>query len=184
MYPSLWIRLLLLAVLLVPAVPTHAARPDHPVYLPLVSNGPATRPWPDTTSGIFVFDDQIDVRGLSEAQWQFIAAHDAGAQKLTRSTARHLRQYNPNFLVLHYRLGQALGYRVPNGSCQPTGSFLQIISGDQWVQEWPGDSQVQEQWFFHWNGQRVYNCAWGHYLMDLNNPAWRAWWSAQVIQQL
>ena len=43
--------------------------------------------------------------------------------------------------MLHYRLGQALGHSVPS-NCQPTTNYLSIISGTQWVQEWPGDSNI------------------------------------------
>jgi len=95
-----------------------------------------------------------------------------------------LRQLNSNFLVLHYRLGQALG-RAPAGrDCQPGAQPIQIINGDQWVPEWPGDSNVRDSWFFHWSGQRVFNCDWGHYRMDISDPGWRAVWTGQVIQQL
>lgn len=43
----------------------------------------------------------------------------------------HLRQYKPNFLVLHYRPGEALGDRADTGDCQPGGDPLQIVHGDQ-----------------------------------------------------
>ncbi len=163
-----------------------SAAVSNPVYLPLVITigGGSARPWPDTSAAILPFDDQVDTRGLTEAQWAFVASHYAGTQKVTRDTARHLRQYNPNFLVLHYRLGQTLGYRIPQNNCAPTGGFLQIVDGNSWVQEWPGDSVVQDAWFYKYNGSRVFDCSWGHYLMDLDSPAWRARWSAQVIQQL
>lgn len=142
------------------------------------------RQFPDTTNGIFVFSDQLDTGSMTEAQFQFAATHYVGSQKLVRDAARHLRQYNPNYLVLHYRLGQGLGYRIPDANCQPTGGFIQIIDRN-WVQEWPGNSVVQPSWFFQWSGQpRVYNCDFGWYLMELNDPGWRTWWSGQVIQQL
>ncbi len=118
-----------------------------------------------------------------EYEFQFAAAHYAGTQKVRRDDAIHLRQYNPDFLVLHYRLGQALGHSAPNASCQPTTDYLQIIDGD-WTQEWPGDSTAQENWFFHYNNSRVFHCSDGHYIMELNDPGWREWWSTQVISQL
>jgi putative glycosyl hydrolase-like family 15 (GHL15) protein len=150
----------------------------------LLAQGPPVRAFPDTTNGIFVFSDQLDTGTMTEAQFQFAATHYVGSQKLIRDAARHLRQYNPNYLVLHYRLGQGLGYRVPDANCQPTGDFIQIIDRT-WVQEWPGDSVVEPNWFFQWNGQpHVYNCDFGWYLMELNDPGWRTWWSGQVIQQL
>ena len=46
------------------------------IYLPLVMRGYAgARSWPETTNGIFIFNDQIDTRTLSEAQFQFAATH-------------------------------------------------------------------------------------------------------------
>ena len=71
------------------------------------SSAPAARSFPDTTDGIFVFNDQLATWDMTEAQFQFAATHYVGSQKLIVSATRHLRQYNPNFLVLHYRLGQA-----------------------------------------------------------------------------
>jgi putative glycosyl hydrolase-like family 15 (GHL15) protein len=150
----------------------------------LLAQSPPVRQFPDTANGIFVFSDQLDTGSMTEAQFQFAATHYVGSQKLIRDAARHLRQYNSNYLVLHYRLGQGLGFRTPDSNCQPTGSFIQIIDRN-WVQEWPGDSVVQPNWFFQWSGQpRVYNCNFGWYLMELNDTGWRTWWSGQVIQQL
>lgn len=154
-------------------------------YLPLIL-GPlgAQRPFPDTTNGIFVFNDQLATWDMSEAQFQFAATHYVGTQKVLRDDARHLRQYTPNFLVLHYRLGQALGHSEANASCQPTGNYFSIIDGNAWVREWPGEANVQDQWFFKYDNSRVFSCSNGHYVMELNNSSWRAWWSTQVISQL
>jgi hypothetical protein len=145
----------------------------------------ATRTFPDTTSSIVAFSDQFDTSSLTDAQFQFAATNYAGAQKLLPAAAQQLRAYNPNFLVMHYRLGEALGYEVPGANCQPmAGNYLQIINGT-WVQEWPGDSVVQAEWFYQYAGQpRVYSCSGGHYLMNLNDASWQSWWSSQVIQQL
>jgi hypothetical protein len=161
-----------------------AAAGNGKMFLPIVQQ--PVRPWQDTTASIVVFNDQIDTRALSEALFQFAATHYAGSQKQTRAEASHLRQYNPNYLVLHYRLGQALGHSTPDAGCNPTTAFTQIIDGNNWVQEWPGDSTVQENWFFHYlNGSsREFQCTYGHYLANLDDPGWRAWWSNQVIQQL
>lgn len=143
------------------------------------------RQFPDTTTQIVVFSDQLNTSAMTEGQFQFAATHYAGSQKLPRDATRRLRGYNPNYLVLHYRLGQGLGYRTAGVNCQPAGNFIQIIDGNSWIQEWPGDGVVQPNWFFQWAGQpRVYGCDFGWYLMELNDPGWRAWWSAQVIQQL
>ena len=150
------------------------------------SGGGAPRAWPDTSSGVHVFNDQLS-QGMTQAQVQFAATHYAGAQKMIRSEADRLRAVNPNFLILHYRLGHGLGYRAVQNGCQPTGGWLYIIEGNAWVQEWPGNGVVQEPWFFHWpetGGPRVLNCDWGWYLVELNNNAWRTFWQAEVLRQL
>jgi hypothetical protein len=160
------------------------------VWLPMVfrlwepAPAPTGRAFPDTSSRIAVFNDQLDLRGVTQAQLQFAASHYAGSQKLTLGDARRLRALNPGFIVLHYRLGQALGHSVPDAACQPTTDYLAIINGDDWVQEWPGDGVVQEEWFARQDGARIYNCEYGHYLMNLDDPGWRDWWSGQVISQL
>jgi hypothetical protein len=140
------------------------------------------RPLPDTQHGIHIFVDGLPT-GMSPAQIQFAAQRFAGTQKLTRADADLLRAVNPGFLILNYRLGMGLGYRQITTSCNPAGGWFQIIDGT-WVQEWPGDSAVQEPWFFHWNGQRVLQCHWGWYLMELDNASWRTNWSNAVLQAL
>ncbi len=147
----------------------------------------AIRPMPDTTNGIHVFNDQL-ASSMSEEQFQFAATHYAGTQKMTRADADHLRTYNPNFVILHYRLGMGLGYQgITEGTCNPSGEWLQIIEGNDWVQEWPGDGNVAESWFYHWpttSTTRVLNCDWGWYLMNLDDSAWRTFWSGEILRQL
>jgi Ca2+-binding RTX toxin-like protein len=144
------------------------------------------RPWPDTTSGVHVFGDQPS-EGLTDAQRTFVALHYAGVQKITRSEAARYRAVNPNFLVLHYRLGIGLGYRAIEGACDPAGGWLRVIEGNEWVVEWPGDDAVEESWFYHRpevGGPRVLNCDWGWYLMDLSDPGWREFWTNEVARQI
>ncbi|MBP7865236.1 MAG: hypothetical protein KA419_04740 [Acidobacteria bacterium] len=151
----------------------------------LAATALAQRPWPPTGSGVHVFNDQLS-QGMSEAQVAFCATHYDGTQKMRRTEADRLRAVNPQFMILHYRLGLGLGYRAPEAGCSPTGPWLHIIDGD-WTQEWPGDSAVQEGWFFHWppgSETRVYNCDWGWYLIDIGSAAWRTWWSGEVEDQL
>lgn len=146
----------------------------------------AARPWPETQSGIHVFNDQLS-SGLSDAQWRFAATNYAGVQKMLRSDADRLRTYNPQLIILHYRLGLGLGYRTTQNDCEPTGDWLFIIDGDNWVQEWPGDSRTQEAWFYHWpqSGKtRVLDCDYGWYLMELNNARWRKHWQNEVLRQI
>lgn len=139
------------------------------------------RPTPDTRYGVHVFNDQ-NATGLSSAQVDFCARRYAGTQKQTRADADRYRAVNPDFLVLHYRLGQGLGYRSTSAPCNPSGGFLSIIDGT-WTQEWPGDAAVNENWFFHQNGLRTLQCQWGWYLAELDNTSWRRWWSDRVLEQ-
>jgi hypothetical protein len=170
--------------------PARSPRPLRRALLPLlaasllVAVGCGPRPFPDTSDGIHVFNDQLLPSQMTEAQVQFAAYHYAGSQKLTRADAQRIRQYNPDFIVLHYRLGMGLGYRSPGPGCQPSGDYLQIVEGDGWVQEWPGEAAVQDGWFFPQAGRRVYNCDWGWYLMNPDDPGWRAYWSSEVLRQM
>jgi hypothetical protein len=157
-----------------------------PVHGSQTNERVAARSWPDTTRGVHVFVDQLP-GSMTDAQVRFAATHYDGTQKMTHSQADRLRAVNPGFLILHYRLGLALGYRGPDSNCQPTGEYLHIIEGDEWVREWPGDTAVAESWFFHWpqsGTTRVYNCDWGWYAAELDNNGWRTYWHAEVLRQL
>ena len=155
-------------------------------HTPPATDTPAARAWPDTSDGIHVFNDQL-LPNLSRAQWQFAATHYAGVQKMTRPDADTLRSYNPDLLILHYRLGLALGYRGIENGCQPSGEYVHVVEGAGWVQEWPGEDAVQEEWFAHWpesSTTRVLHCDWGWWLMNLESPGWRAYWQGEVLRQL
>ena len=58
---------------------------------------------------------------MSDAQVAFAVTHYDGTQKMTRDQADRLRAADPDFLILHYRLGHGLGYRAIDPPCQPTG---------------------------------------------------------------
>lgn len=142
--------------------------------------------WPDTSSGIHVFNDQL-AGNMTDEQVQFAASHYAGTQKMTRAEIDRLRANNPNFILLNYRLGLGLGYQAVDGDCQPNGEWLKVIEGNEWVQEYPGDSQVAESWFYHQpegSNSRVLNCDWGWYLAELDDPAWRSFWQEEVLSQV
>jgi len=94
-----------------------------------LSTGSAARPWPDTTNGVYVFNDQL-ASAMGAPLAEFSATHYAGCQKMLRSDADSLRSYNPDFLILHYRLGLGLGYREPDAHGNPTGPYLMIIEGN------------------------------------------------------
>lgn len=186
----LWLGLVCCTPRVCAAQPTcsTAMRLSRKVYLPLIlkPRSPSVRPLPDTTEDIHIFNDQL-AGYMSEAQVQFAATHYDGTQKVTRSMADRLRVYNPNLVVLNYRLGLGLGYRTTQDGCDPTGDWLALVEGDEWVHEWPGDAAVSESWFYHWpqsSNTRVLNCDWGWYLMDPDSVGWRAYWSGEVLRQL
>lgn len=126
---------------------------------------------PDTSDGIFVFDDQLG-GGLSPGLLRFAATHYAGAQKLPASQVDALRAHNRDFFVLQYRLAIGLGYRLPDGACRPTGDWIRILHGDRWKREWP--ARVKERWLAHRGGKRILHCRWGWYLTNPDDLTWRA----------
>lgn len=144
----------------------------------------SARRFPDTTRGVHVFTDQLPT-GMSDDQWRFSATHYAGTQKMLRIDADRLHVINPSFVILHYRLGLGLGYRAPESRCQPTGDWLAVIEGNDWVREYP--NSVEENWFYRYpegSTNRVYNCDWGWYLMNLDDSGWRSYWQGEVLRQL
>lgn len=143
----------------------------------------APRPWPNTSSGIHVFNDQLSP-GLSDAQVRFAAKNYEGTQKLLRQDADRIRGHNSNFLVLHYRLGHGLGYRLMEGGCNPSGGLIHVIEGNEWVQEYPGGGGEAAWFVSHSGSSKVLNCDWGWYLMDISNSSWRNYWHGEVLRQL
>jgi hypothetical protein len=138
--------------------------------------------FPDTTAGIYVFNDQLAVWEMSEAQFEFAARHYVGTQKVFASDARRFRAHNPNFVVLNYRLGLGLGYQGTTGDCEPNGVWTEVIEGEKRLREYP--DRPPAEWFFEWDGQRVFFCDWGWYVMDLGNASWREYWAGEVLRQL
>jgi hypothetical protein len=155
------------------STPLAARTPDLPITI---------RTFPNTLENIHVFNDQLDVWEMSEAQFEFAATHYAGTQKVFASDARRLRAHNPNFIILNYRLGLGLGYQNITGDCEPNGKWLEVIEGEKWVREYP--ENPPDEWFFKFGGQRVLFCDWGWYLMDISNTSWREYWAGEVLRQL
>lgn len=153
-----------------------------PLALTVSVSSKVIHPFPDTTNGIHIFSDQLAVWEMSEAQFEFAARHYAGTQKVFASDARRLRSHNPNFVILNYRLGLGLGYRNATGKCEPNGEWLEVIEGEKRLREYPEDPP--EEWFFKWEGQRVFLCDWGWYVVDIGNESWREYWTGEVLRQL
>jgi hypothetical protein len=156
------------------------ARPQ--ATIPSDDTSTVIRPFPDTRDGIYVFNDQLGTWQMSEAQFEFAANHYVGTQKIFASDIRRLRAHNPDFIVLNYRLGLGLGYQETNANCTPSGAWIEVIEGERYLQEYP--QNPLDEWFFIWQDQRVLFCDWGWYLMEIDNPSWRQYWSTEVLRQL
>ena len=146
----------------------------------------AARPFPSTHEGIHIFPDSTNTQpSTNPAQIEFIATHYAGTQKIVRGAADKLRAVNPEFVVLHYRLGQGLGYRKVDSiaDCKPSGKYVRIIDGN-WTQEWPGNAVVQDDWFYLNASRRTLMCKFSWYLMDIRTRKWANWWIPVLLQQL
>ncbi|MFN8594890.1 MAG: hypothetical protein U0559_01715 [Anaerolineae bacterium] len=74
-----------------------------------------------------------------------------------------------------------MGHSLPN-ACAPTIDYLQIIDGDQWVQECTAMRWCKKNYFIITPVRACLYCTDGHYLMELNDAGWRQWWSTQVTR--
>jgi hypothetical protein len=128
-----------------------------------------TRIFPDTRDGIHVFSDQLQ-NGMSEAQYSFAANSLTGCQKMLLDDVRNLRQYNPDFIVLHYQLG------CGNGP-QP------FIDGNEWTSDWSYVSG-RESWFMHQGASRLYMAQWDWYLMDISNINYQNYWVNSCMDRM
>ena len=114
---------------------------------------PAARPWPDTSQRIVPFCDQLP-GNLNATQRWFAATHFAGTQKMRLSEIRAIREFNPDFLCLHYQLAVGAGSH-------------DFIVGDSWTSDW-SFVNAQTNWFLQTtNGQRVHQTQWNWDVMDV-----------------
>ena len=160
--------------------------------------GTPARSFPSTSSTLLEFNDQVPLGSLSAAQIQFLATKYAGSQKQLASEATSLRAYNSNYLVLHYRLSEHLGYGQCTNATPPVPTetnYLTIIDGNNWVEEWawPGNPApaADTSWFYQCDGTYctpsgsvVYDCGDQHWLMNITNVGWENYYSQQVIKAL
>ncbi len=160
--------------------------------------GTPARSFPSTSSTLLEFNDQVPLGSLSAAQIQFLATKYAGSQKQLASEAASLRAYNSNYLVLHYRLSEHLGYGQCTNATPPVPTetnYLTIIDGNNWVEEWawPGNPApaADTSWFYQCDGTYctpsgsvVYDCGDQHWLMNITNVGWENYYSQQVIKAL
>jgi hypothetical protein len=127
----------------------------------------ALRPLPDTTTGVRVWQDQLP-DDMTAAQVRFEGTHASGTQKVSRQTAAALRSINPDFLVLHDRLGIGDG-PVP------------FRIGDRWASDY-ARVRRHPSWFWHYHGQRVFQVQSRWYVMNPDS-GWSAYWAASVLRE-
>ncbi len=76
------------------------------------------REFPESSDKIQVFVDQLPGT-MSEERMRFVAEHYVGTQKMLPEQVDAIRRYNPNFIMLHYRLGlrqlESKGKHIHNG---------------------------------------------------------------------
>ena len=160
-----------------------------------VSAGTPTRSFPTTSTTLLEFNDQTPLGSLSTAQIQFLATNYAGSQKQLASEATTLRGYNSDYLVLHYRLSEELGYGECSGTTPTETDPLTIIDGNNWVEEWawPGNPApaADASWFYQCDGtictpsgSTIYDCGDQHWLMNITNTGWQNYYSQQVIKEI
>jgi hypothetical protein len=120
------------------------------------AGGGRTRNFPDSAGNILILSDQLP-DSMTDAQYNFAAQHYAGCMKMRLSMTRILRKYNPNFIMLHYRLAHGAGTQ-------------NIVIGDEWSSYW-NDVNPHENWFIHItrgnsSSGRVRNGEWDWYYTD------------------
>jgi hypothetical protein len=133
---------------------------------------PSGRSFPDTTSTIAIFSDQLPT--MTQAQLQFAAAHYVGTQKQLLPVTQALRAINPNFLVLHYHLAM----------WQSAPSVTFIVDGGAWGNDYPAVT-THEDWFWHNDaGERVPSNADGKLLMNVSVAEFASYWADSLEQQV
>jgi hypothetical protein len=142
-----------------------------------VANAASGRTFPDTTSKIGVFADQVTagMGSFTSQQLNFLATKFVGSQKLSKSFSDQIRAITPNFLVLHYHLGD----------WQSASNVPFIIDGQNWGNDY-NTVTTHEDWFMHSEtdpSKRVEAFDDHKLLMRLNNPDFYTYWKNSLIQQ-
>ncbi len=129
--------------------------------------------FPETTSKTRVIADKIDYKvTLTPERIKFAAEKLAGTQKITVSTLRELRMYNPDFVSLHYHLAFF------------ASDAQVLLDGHTWGSDFE-PIKNNEDAFMHSgpDRQRVMDHVWGAYLMNITNEDWYIHLKNNVISQ-
>jgi hypothetical protein len=131
--------------------------------------GPASQ-LPDTTNVIYPFADQLN-DGYSDNLVHFVATHFAGTQKMLHDENARYRAVNPNWLLLHYRLGSSSGP-------------VQYIHNNTWSSDWDMVT-IHEDWFMHNElNQRHHDMGSNWDINDISNAGFRDYWVTSVIADM
>lgn len=136
----------------------------------------AARPWPDSSTQIVAFADQLP-GSLNETQRWFAATKLAGTQKQLRSEIRAIRAYNTNFLCLHYQLAVGCGPEL-------------FIDGDGWTSDWAAVSSRTNWFLLNDRTQRVHQTHWNWDVMDVTyssgaaNTAFPQYWITTCLARI
>jgi Hypothetical glycosyl hydrolase family 15 len=131
--------------------------------------GPLTR-LPDTTNGIHLFADQLDP-GYSDALVHFAATHYAGTQKMLKDANARFVAVNPNWFLLHYRLGSSSGP-------------VEYIHDNMWSSDFASVT-THEDWFMHNEaGARHHDPGSNWDINDISSTGFRDYWTQSVIADI
>lgn len=127
---------------------------------------------------VHVFSDQF--HSVTEAEARFAATRYVGAQKLTLPSIRRIRNHNPDFIHLHYKLAITV---------DSIADYGMILDG-QWFSDnrspesnW-GQVRVNPDWFLL-DGNRNWTVHGGRrMIMDIANPGFRDWWVTSCIREM
>jgi hypothetical protein len=124
--------------------------------------------FPSTASKIGIISDEFIEGNLqSQALIKYIATHMDGVQKEWAAYNQLFRNYNPNWVLLYYKLATEAG-PVP------------YIIDNNWGSDW-NTVNANESWFMHnASGQRLTNSANQWDQLDPTNTAWQQYWLNQV----
>jgi hypothetical protein len=136
----------------------------------------AARPWPDSSTQIVVFADQLP-NSLNSTQLWFAATKLAGTQKQLRSEIRAIRAYNTNFLCLHYQLAVGCGAAA-------------FIDGNAWTSDWSAVNSRSNWFLLNTQTQRVHQIRWNWDVMNVMysnetpNTAFPQYWITTCLARI
>ncbi len=133
-------------------------------------DGGATVNLPDTSNGIYLFADQFN-NGYSDNVVAFAAHHFAGTQKMLKAENDRYKAVNPDWVLLHYRLGSSSGP-------------VQYIHNDAWSSDWD-QVTTHEDWFMHNENQMRHHESTDDWdINDISNSGFRDYWVTSVIADM